>query len=148
MQIHEELAFVDWERAAALFEQVGWKRREPAELRLAFERSVVRAFAFFGAELVGMARAVGDGVYYATVVDVVVGTELLASRVPALNEAGPYLTSGPGRRSRAWKSPETGSAEALLYSSHTSTRNAEHAAAWSARLTPQNTGYGAENVLD
>lgn len=81
MQIHEDPSSVCWVDAAALFERVGWAPRSPEQLRVAFERSVARGFAFHGSQLIGVARAVGDGIYYATLVDVVVAPELQRSGV-------------------------------------------------------------------
>lgn len=63
---------LDWNGAAALFEKVGWGRRNPQEVRAAFERSTFKVFAYDGEELVGFGRTIDDGRYYATLVDVVV----------------------------------------------------------------------------
>lgn len=72
MHIHTDASLVSWEEAAALFQLVGWQPRLPEDVELAFSRSVAHAFAFHGSRLVGFARAVGDGVYYASLVDVLV----------------------------------------------------------------------------
>jgi aralkylamine N-acetyltransferase len=72
MTIHDDNSVISWHDAAGLFASVGWQPRAPAELQAAFSRSVATAFAMRGAQLVGLARATGDGIYYATVVDVVV----------------------------------------------------------------------------
>lgn len=72
MLIRDDSSQVCWDDAAALFAQVGWKPRHADELRLAFSRSVAQAFAFDDGRLIGLARAVGDGVYYAQLVDVLV----------------------------------------------------------------------------
>jgi aralkylamine N-acetyltransferase len=70
--IHDDSSGVPWDEAAHLFELVGWLPRRATELQLAFSRSVAQAFAFHESRLVGVARAVGDGVYYASLVDVLV----------------------------------------------------------------------------
>lgn len=72
MTIHDDSSVISWLEAAALFELVGWRPRSPVELQTAFSRSVAVAFAVKGTRLVGVARATGDGIYYATLVDVVV----------------------------------------------------------------------------
>lgn len=72
MFVHDDSSCVPWDQAAQLFELVEWSPRRPAELQLAFSRSVAQAFAFHESRLVGVARAVGDGVYYASLVDVLV----------------------------------------------------------------------------
>jgi GNAT superfamily N-acetyltransferase len=81
VEIHDDSALVSWEQVAALFEQVGWVPRSPDQLRVAFERSVARGFAFHDGQLVGVARAVGDGIYYATLVDVVVAPSFQRSGI-------------------------------------------------------------------
>ena len=45
---------------------------DPKDVRAAFARSTLKAFAFEGPELVGFGRTIDDGQFYATVVDVVV----------------------------------------------------------------------------
>jgi GNAT superfamily N-acetyltransferase len=57
---------------ADLFASVGWGGREPDDVRVAFSRSTFKAFAYDGEELVGLGRAIDDGKFYATIVDVVV----------------------------------------------------------------------------
>lgn len=72
MKIHDDHSVISWNDAAGLFELVGWRPRAPADLQTAFSRSVATAFAMRGTQLVGLARATGDGIYFATLVDVVV----------------------------------------------------------------------------
>lgn len=79
--IHDDASRVSWDEAATLFPLVGWQPRLPDDLRLAFSRSVAQAFAFHGSRLVGIARAVGDGVYYANLVDVLVHPQCQRSGV-------------------------------------------------------------------
>jgi aralkylamine N-acetyltransferase len=75
VRIHNDASQISWAEAAGLFQLVGWEARLPSDLELAFSRSVAQAFAFHGSNLVGFARAVGDGVYYASLVDVIVHPE-------------------------------------------------------------------------
>jgi ribosomal protein S18 acetylase RimI-like enzyme len=64
---------VDWVRVSALFDSVGWAGRKPQALREAFASSSVVRFAYgSGGQLVGVCRAITDGVLYALVVDLVV----------------------------------------------------------------------------
>ena len=72
MRLEHDDAAVLWDRVAALFGEVGWTARDPAEVKASFERSTFKAFAFEGDELVGFGRTVDDGRFYAIVVDVVV----------------------------------------------------------------------------
>jgi aralkylamine N-acetyltransferase len=63
---------VDWGAVAELIAAVGWGHQEPAELAVAFGRSTHVMFVYEGGVLVGCGRTVGDGRYYASIVDVVV----------------------------------------------------------------------------
>jgi GNAT superfamily N-acetyltransferase len=72
MRIDHEGENVSWARVADLFEAVGWGQRDPHEIREAFAKSSIKAFAFEGDELIGFGRTIDDGRYYATIVDVVV----------------------------------------------------------------------------
>lgn len=72
MRIERDDAAIAWTEVADLFAAVGWSAREPSDVREAFGRSTLKAFAFAGDELIGFGRTVDDGKFYATVVDVVV----------------------------------------------------------------------------
>jgi GNAT superfamily N-acetyltransferase len=63
---------ISWEQIAGLFQAVGWRKRDPQDVRAAFARSTFKAYAFDRDELIGFGRTIDDGRYYATVVDVVV----------------------------------------------------------------------------
>src|SRR5690606_32254671 len=81
MLIHNDASYVSWDEAAALFQLVGWEPRVPSDVQLAFSRSVAQAFAFDGSRLIGFARAVGDGVYYANLVDVLVHPQFQRTKI-------------------------------------------------------------------
>jgi hypothetical protein len=72
IQLQTKDSGIRWNEAASLFTAVGWGVREPEHLREAFARSTYKCFAFDGAKLVGFGRTIGDGRYYATVVDMIV----------------------------------------------------------------------------
>jgi ribosomal protein S18 acetylase RimI-like enzyme len=72
MRIERDDAEVPWRQAAALFAAVGWGARDKEDVRAAFSRSTFKAFAFDAGELIGFARTIDDGKFYATIVDVVV----------------------------------------------------------------------------
>jgi hypothetical protein len=63
---------VSWPLVAALFAEVGWGRRDPAQIRAAFEKSSHVIFIYDQGELVAFGRTMDDGCYYAMLVDVVV----------------------------------------------------------------------------
>jgi len=65
-------ADVDWGAVAELIAAVGWGHQDPAELAVAFGGSTHVMFVYEGDVLVGFGRTVGDGRFYASIVDVVV----------------------------------------------------------------------------
>jgi ribosomal protein S18 acetylase RimI-like enzyme len=61
-----------WEDVPTLFQEVGWRARDPEELKQAFLKSSFTVFAFDDDRLVGCGRTIDDGRFYASLVDVVV----------------------------------------------------------------------------
>lgn len=59
---------IAWDKAAAILAE-GLGPRDPEELRTAFENSGAVCFAFDGDQLVGLGRALTDGVFQAAVYD-------------------------------------------------------------------------------
>jgi GNAT superfamily N-acetyltransferase len=72
MRLERDDTTMRWDDVAGLFVLVGWSERSADELRHAFGRSSFKVFAYEADELVGVARTVDDGRYYATIVDVLV----------------------------------------------------------------------------
>ena len=66
---------VDWVRLAEIFEKAPFAKRNPPDIQRAFENSYTSCFAYDDTLLIGAARALSDGVYYAIVFDVVVAIE-------------------------------------------------------------------------
>ena len=105
IRIQTDDSGVDWTEVANLFTAIGWGRREPDQLKAAFGKSTFKRFAFDGAKLVGFGRTIDDGVYYVTVVDMVidpdyqrqgVGTQIMQSLQAALKGfLIPTLTAVP-----------------------------------------------------
>ncbi|WP_256621812.1 GNAT family N-acetyltransferase [Methanolobus chelungpuianus] len=99
---------VDWNEASLLFARapLGRQRRDPEQLKRAFEASYAVAVAYDRDMLIGMGRALCDGEYQAAIYDVVVlpeyqgkgvGKEIvgrLCGRLPVENI---ILYSVPGR---------------------------------------------------
>ena len=75
---------VDWPTAALIYDRCGLGHRDPVQLQQAFERSYAVSFGWHNTKLVGCARALSDGLYYAGIYDVVVLPE--------------YQQQGVGRR--------------------------------------------------
>ena len=64
---------VDWAALVALFERAKLgRRREPGRLETAFRNSALRLFVYDGPALVGVGRALSDGVSRAALYDVAV----------------------------------------------------------------------------
>lgn len=57
----DDLACVDWNELAALYRAAPLGDKSPADLKLVFENSMFRLFAFEGGRLVGAGRALADG---------------------------------------------------------------------------------------
>lgn len=72
MRIETSDREISWTQVTALFRAVGWGERDPDDVRAAFNRSTLKAFAFEGDELIGVGRTIDDGRFYATLVDVVI----------------------------------------------------------------------------
>lgn len=63
---------VDWASVAAMFAEVGWGQRDPAQIRAAFEKSSHVMFIYDRGELLAFGRTMDDGCFYGMLVDVVV----------------------------------------------------------------------------
>ncbi len=97
---------VDWRELAALIEFAPLVKRDPDDLRRAFENSYAVYFAYREGRLVGCARATSDGVYYATVLDVCVdprhqgrgiGRAVVRALLAQLPFDKVFLTAVPGK---------------------------------------------------
>ncbi|HJT19726.1 MAG TPA: GNAT family N-acetyltransferase [Nitrospira sp.] len=102
----DDLQHVDWTALARVFELAPLGIRHPDDLRKAFQRSYLSVFAFDNGKLVGAARVVSDGVYYATIFDVVVlpsyqrkgiGTAMMKALLNNMTFEKIFLTSVPGK---------------------------------------------------
>ena len=99
-------AAIDWRQLAWIMERAPLFRRDPERVQRAFQNSYRACFAFRGAVLVGAARATSDGVFYATVFDVVVAPEhqgrgvgrlILEALLAELPFERVFLTAVPGK---------------------------------------------------
>lgn len=63
---------VSWPEVAALFAEVGWGQRDPAQIQAAFAKSSYVMFVYDVGELIAFGRTMDDGCYYGMIVDVVV----------------------------------------------------------------------------
>ncbi len=72
IEINPDLDLVNWERISELFELVGWGKRNPQEIELAFRKSTVVCMVKNEEGIIGFGRTVDDGRYYALLVDIVI----------------------------------------------------------------------------
>lgn len=68
-QLHPTCEGIDWENAARIFKLAPLGTRDPSKLRRCFEATHTVCFAFHDDRLVGLGRALSDGVYQAAVYD-------------------------------------------------------------------------------
>ena len=104
--ICHQLHATDWVRLADIMARAPLRERETGQLALAWRNSYAAAFAHAEGRLIGGARAVSDGVYYATIYDVVVdpdwqgqgvGRALVQDLIGRLPVEKIFLTSVPGK---------------------------------------------------
>ncbi len=101
---------VDWQRLADIFANAPFATRTPEDIQEAFANSYICCFAFSAlhdrhdSTLLGAARAISDGVYYAVILDVVVdaghqgqgiGRTLMEALLGKLPLEKIYLTAPP-----------------------------------------------------
>ncbi|MBO6782222.1 MAG: GNAT family N-acetyltransferase [Alphaproteobacteria bacterium] len=70
--LSDDISTIDWWRLANIMADAHLFDRKPFDIARAFHGSYATVFAFQGENLVGAARATSDGVFYASVFDVVV----------------------------------------------------------------------------
>lgn len=100
---------INWKDVSSLFKTVGWGERLPEQVRLSFERSSFKLFAYVDGELVGVGRTVDDGYYYGWIVDLAVlpkyqrkgiGSKMLSQLESDLKPfLTTMLTAAPGKSS-------------------------------------------------
>ena len=106
--IHYEtdLTHVDWKAAAEVVRRAPLGTREPEKMARAFRNSYATVAAFDDQQLIGLARALCDGVYHAAIYDVVllpdyqgrhIGQEMLRRLWAQLPVANIILFANPGR---------------------------------------------------
>ncbi len=100
---------ISWKEVSDIFKAVGWGERLSEQVKLSFERSSFKRFAYISDELVGVGRTVDDGYYYGWIVDLAVlpkyqrngiGSKILGELE---NDLKPFLTTmltaAPGKSS-------------------------------------------------
>ncbi|WP_338667994.1 GNAT family N-acetyltransferase [Pseudodesulfovibrio methanolicus] len=97
---------IDWAEAASVFERAPLGTREPDVLRRTFENSDLTCFAWDGARLVGIARALSDLTVHSVIYDLCMlpecqgkglGTRMMEAMLERLGTPGVVLWSVPGK---------------------------------------------------
>ena len=97
---------VDWQTAASIFEKTELGVRESTRLEQAFESSTLVCFAWDGDLLIGMGRALSDGVYQSVVYDLCIlpehqgnglGSTMMEEMLTRLKTPSVILWSVPGK---------------------------------------------------
>tara|TARA_B100000683_G_C12400384_1_gene519480 strand:+ start:359 stop:802 length:444 start_codon:yes stop_codon:yes gene_type:complete len=97
---------VDWQTAASIFEKTELGVREAARLEQAFESSTLVCFAWNGEKLIGMGRALSDGVYQSVIYDLCIlpeyqdnglGRTMMQEILARLKTPSVILWSVPGK---------------------------------------------------
>ncbi len=71
-QLNPNLNNISWEKVCLLITEVGWEKRNPEEIKSAFEQSAYTCFILENGKLIGFGRTLDDSKYYAVIVDVVI----------------------------------------------------------------------------
>lgn len=100
--ITSDVAQIDWDRLALIFERAPLGDRDPLVLQQAFTNSGVRCFGWIDQELIGAGRAITDGIRYAVIFDVVVLPE--------------YQRRGVGKQMMGYLIAHSGAENILLHS--------------------------------
>ncbi len=72
IELKFDLEGVDWTAFADVYERAPLHKRDPAQLKRAFENSFITCIALHDGKPVGAGRAISDGEYYSNIYDVVV----------------------------------------------------------------------------
>ena len=106
IQLSGDIGKVSWDELARVVELAPLGKKDPKKLELAFRNSLVRCFAYDGAQLIGAGRAISDGVWRAAIYDVVVlpeyqgkgiGTKIIRYLVQKVNVDVIMLFAAPGK---------------------------------------------------
>ena len=97
---------VDWTEAASVFERAPLGTREPSILKTTFENSDLICFAWDSDRLVGVARALSDGLVQSVIYDLCMlpehqgkglGTRMMQEMMSRLNTRNTVLWAVPGK---------------------------------------------------
>lgn len=106
IEIRFDTGGVDWQRASEIFERAPLGSREPDKLRHTFEHSDLVCFAWDGDQLVGIARALSDGVVESVIYDLCMfpeyqgqglGKRMMEEMLQRLDTDNVVLWSVPGK---------------------------------------------------
>lgn len=106
IQFSIDIEKISWEELARIVELAPLGKKDPKKLELAFRNSLVRCFAYHDGRLIGAGRALSDGVWRASIYDVVVlpeyqgkgiGSQLMRRIIQETNVDVITLFAAPGK---------------------------------------------------
>lgn len=106
IELRFDMTDVDWIVAASVMERAPLSTREPHKIQAAFENSDLVCFAWVDNELVGMARALSDGVFQSVIYDLCIlpehqnkhlGNRIMQALIKRLDTPSVVLWSVPGK---------------------------------------------------
>lgn len=116
-----DLETIDWTHICGMFYKVNWRTRVEEEIKLAFTKSSITLFVFYGSRIIAFGRTIDDGRYYAQLGDIIVDPEFqgnglgksLVNKINSQLENYHFvtLTAAPGKgefyKSLGWKKQTT-----------------------------------------
>src|SRR4030043_1124787 len=75
IEIKNNTGNIDWNKISALFESIGWGKRDPGKIKKAFNSSEIVVFVLSNSDVIGIGRVLTDFEFYATIFDVIVAPE-------------------------------------------------------------------------
>ncbi|MFD3447614.1 GNAT family N-acetyltransferase [Microbacteriaceae bacterium 4G12] len=70
--ISNEITNIDWKQMKEIYHSVGWNKHDEETIEKVFTASNVVAIAYYENRIVGFGRAMSDGVFNASIYDVVI----------------------------------------------------------------------------
>ncbi|MCX7816919.1 MAG: GNAT family N-acetyltransferase [Syntrophales bacterium] len=106
LRIQENCEGINWDEVRECLKRAGLGYHRPESHQKAFENSYAVVFVFYGESLVGLGRAISDGVYQAAIYDVAVvpefqgrgiGTEIMERILKKISHCNVILYANIGK---------------------------------------------------
>jgi len=106
IELRFDVTGVDWATVADVIKRAPLSTREPDKIKQAFENSDLICFAWHNDKLIGMARALSDGVFQSVIYDLCMlpdyqgchlGTRMMQAMIKRLDTPSVILWAVPGK---------------------------------------------------